>query len=157
LPRNTQNILAKLPHLARPALKKLMLKAFTAATYEDGLARLRAVIAEYRDTFPAAMKCLEQDLEECLTALKFPFLHRRHMRSTNLLERFFGEGRRRTKIIPRFTSEASGLSLVFAVLVDTSEGWRGMRMKPYVKERLKQMAVDHDSLWENPDLLKLAA
>jgi putative transposase len=152
-----RNILSKLPHLARPMLKKLILKAFTAATYEDGLAQARAIIAEYHDAFPAAMKCLEQDVQESLTALKFPFLHRRHIRSTNLLERLFGEGRRRTKVIPRFTSEASGLSLVFAVLVDTSEGWRGVRMKPYIEDRLKQMMVDPDSLWEDPDLKKLAA
>ncbi len=60
--------------------------------------------------------------------------------TTNLLERLFGEARRRTKIIPRFTSEASGLSLVFAVLVDASEGWRGVRMKPYLEKRLRQLA-----------------
>ena len=62
-------------------------------------------------------------MAECLTVLKFPYVHRINIRTTNLLERLFGEGRRRTKIIPRFTSEQSGLSLVHAVLVDASEGW----------------------------------
>jgi transposase-like protein len=152
-----RNILNKLPHLARPTLKKLIQAAFTARSYKDGLAQARAIIAEYREAFPEAMKCLERDLEECLTALKFPFLHRRQIRTTNLLERLFGEGKRRTKIIPRFSSEASGLSLMFAVLVDASEGWRGVRIKPYIEERLNQMAVDPDSAWEDPDLLKLAA
>jgi len=70
------------------------------------------------EAFPAAMKCLARDIEECLTALKFPFIHRRQIRTTNLLERLFGEGRRRTKVIPRLRSEASALSLIFAVLVD---------------------------------------
>lgn len=27
---------------------------------------------QYKYSFPVRMKCLEQDLEECLTALKFP-------------------------------------------------------------------------------------
>jgi transposase-like protein len=106
---------------------------------------------------PAAMRCLEQDLEETLTSLRFPFAHRIQIRTTNLLERLFGEGKRLTKIIPRFTSEASGLSLVFAVLVDASDGWRGVRMKPYIEERLKQMLVDPGSDWEDPDLKRLAA
>ena len=53
------------------------------------------------------MKCLGQDLEEVLIALKFLLVHCARIRTTNLLERLFGEGRRRTKIIPRFTSEAS--------------------------------------------------
>jgi len=152
-----RNVLNKLPHLARPTLKKLIQKAFTARTYKEGLGQARAIIAEYRDRFPEAMRCLERDLEECLTVLKFPFLHRRQIRTTNLLERLFGEGRRRSKVIPGFRSEGSGLALMFAVLVDASEGWRGVRMRPYIEQRLKQMAVDPDSAWEDPDLAGTAA
>ena len=108
---------------------------------------------------PLPPQCDEQDpvFEEVLTALKFPLAHRSRIRTTNLLERLFGEGRRRTKIIPRFTSEASGLSLVFAVLVDASENWRGVRMKPYLQQRLRQIQKDPDSSWEDPDLARLAA
>ncbi len=152
-----RNILNKLPELARPTLKKLIQAAFTARSYEEGLARGRAIIAEHRDAFPEAIKCLERDLEECLTALKFPLLHRRQIRTTNLLERLFGEGKRRTKSIPRFSSESSGLSLMFAVLVDASEGWRGVKIKPYVEERLKAMTANPDSVWEDPDLAKFVA
>jgi transposase-like protein len=151
------NIINKLPHVARPAIRRLIRKAFGAARYEEGLAQGRSIIEQYRDQFPAAMKCLERDLEECLTALKFPFAHRVQIRTTNLLERLFGEGKRRTKVIPRFSSEASGLSLVFAVLVDASEGWRGVRVKPYLAERLKQMRENPDSEWEDPDLRSVAA
>jgi transposase-like protein len=152
-----RNIVNKLPHVARPAIRRLIRKAFAAARYEEGLAQARSVIEQYREQFPEAMKCLERDLEECLTALKFPFAHRVQIRTTNLLERLFGEGKRRTKVIPRFSSEASGLSLVFAVLVDASEGWRGVRMKPYLAERLKQMTETPDSEWEDPDLRSVAA
>ena len=115
------NIINKLPHLARPTLKKLIYKAFTARSYKEGMARAGTIIADYKESFPAAMKCLEQDLEESLTALKFPLVHRIRIRTTNLLERLFGEARRRTKIIPRFTSEASGLpfkSVLCLVLAD---------------------------------------
>jgi putative transposase len=152
-----RNIVNKLPHVARPLIRKLIRKAFTAARYDEGLAQARSIIEQYRDQFPGAMKCLEQDLEECLTALRFPFAHRIQIRSTNLLERLFGEGKRRTKIIPRFSSEASGLSLVFAVLVDASEGWRGVRMKSYLEDRLKQISTEPTSDWEDPDLKKIAA
>ncbi len=126
-------------------------------SYKEGMARAGTIIADYKESFPAAMKCLEQDLEESLTALKFPLVHRIRIRTTNLLERLFGEARRRTKIIPRFTSDASGLSLVFAVLIDASEGWRGVRMKPYLEKRLRQIATDPDSTWEDPDLARLTA
>ena len=171
-----RNIINKLPQVARPTLKKLIYKAFTARSYEEGWEQAHQIIEDYQQSFPAAMKCLGQDLCEVLTALKFPLVHRARIRTTNLLERLFGEGRRRTiylcgarrqEIIPRFSSEASGLSLVFAVLVDASEGWRGVpacgshadrRMKPYLEQqRLRQMAKDPESTWEDPDLARLAA
>jgi transposase-like protein len=152
-----RNVLTKLPEVARPLIKKLILKAFTATSYSKGLALGKALIAEHREAFPEAMKCLERDLEECLTVLKFPFAHWRKIRTTNLLERLFGEGKRRTKVIPKFTSESSGMMLLFAVLVDASEGWRGVRMPPHVLHRLEQIAVDPDSEWVDPDLARLAA
>ena len=31
------------------------------------------------------------------------------------------------------------------------------RMKPYLKQRLRQMAKDPESTWEDPDLARLAA
>ena len=123
-----RNILCKLPEKARPGLKKLIQKAFTAQSYKAGLEQAQAVVAMYREQFPEAMKCLATDLEECLTALRFPEAHRKRIRTTNLLERLFGEGQRRAKVIPRFMSEKSGLSLMFAVLVDASAGWRGVKV-----------------------------
>ena len=54
----------------------------------------QAVVATYREQFPEAMKCLATGLEECLTALRFPETHRKRIRTTNLLERLFGEGQR---------------------------------------------------------------
>jgi len=152
-----RNIMCKLPSVARPTLKKLIHRAFTATTYAEGLAQARAVIDEYQEAFPAAMKCLAQGLEECLTALKLPLAHRVQTRTTNLLERLFGEGKRRTKVIPRFHSETSGLTLLYAVLIDASEGWRGLRMNDAIRQRLMTMRTAPDSQWADPDIAKLAA
>ena len=35
--------------------------------------------------------------------------HQKRIRTTNLLERLFGEGRRRSKVIPQFMNERSGM------------------------------------------------
>jgi putative transposase len=48
--------------------------------------------------------------------LRYPTRHRRRWRSTNLLERSFGEVKRRTKVSGRFPGETSCLTLVWAVL-----------------------------------------
>ena len=66
------------------------------------------------------MECLERDLEECVTYLRFPAAHHHRIRTTNQLERLNGEGRRRTKVIPRFPTERSCLALLFASLVTAS-------------------------------------
>ena len=92
-----RNIINKLP---QPTLKKLIYKAFTARSYKDGIFRAQTIIADYKESFPAAMKCLEQDFEETLPALKFSLVHHVRIRTSNSLERLFGEGRRRTKSIP---------------------------------------------------------
>lgn len=50
------------------------------------------------------------------------------VRTTNLLELLFGEGRRKTKVIPCFPTEASGLRLVYAGLITASRRWKGVKM-----------------------------
>ena len=107
-----RNILCKLPERARPGIKKLLQKAFTAQSHKRGLEQAQGIVAMYKKEYPEAMKCLGTDLEEVLTALRFPETHRKRIRTTNLLERLFGEGRRRSKVIPRFLSEKSGLTLM---------------------------------------------
>lgn len=49
------------------------------------------------------------------------------MRTTNLIERSFGEEKRRSKAIPRFFDEKSALKLAFATLWRTSQRWRRVR------------------------------
>jgi transposase-like protein len=132
-----RNILCKLPERARAGIKKLIQKAFTAKTLADGLEQARGIVAMYQDDYPEAMKCLAADIEECLTVLRLPEAHRKRVRTTNLLERLFGEGRRRSKVIPRFIQESSGMSLVFAVLTDASAHWHGVRINAALLAQIK--------------------
>lgn len=140
-----RNILCKLPEKARPGLKKLLQKAFTAQSFKVGWEQAQGILAAYQQDYPEAMKCLATDLEECLTALRFPEGHRKRIRTTNVLERLFGEGRRRSKIVPRFMNESSGLSLMFAVLVDASASWRGVKINAAVLNQLEALKPNSKS------------
>ena len=51
-------------------LKAEICRSFHADSYEQGLRIGRELIARFRDRFPAAMACLEEDLETCLQCLK---------------------------------------------------------------------------------------
>ena len=131
-----RNILAKLPKAVMKQMKQLIQQVFLAPSYEKGLSRGRALIARFKDRYPAAMEALEKDLEACLVYLKFPKEHHKSIRTTNLLERTFGEGRRRTKVIPRFPTETSCLKLVHATLITVSKRWRGLVMTPKILRQL---------------------
>jgi len=118
-----RNIRAKLPRDVAPEVEAEIYTIRDAATFEQGQARMREVIAKYRGLYPSAMACLEDDTEASLNHLKLPVRLRQLVRSTNLLERTFEEGRRRTKVIPRFFAEKPCLKLVFAALIRASENW----------------------------------
>jgi hypothetical protein len=48
--------------------------------------------------------------------------------TTNLVKRSFGEEKRRSKVIPRFFDEKSGLKLVFASLIRTAQCWNRLKI-----------------------------
>jgi len=131
-----RNILAKLPKTIRAEMARLVGQVFHAASYDDGLRRGRALIARFQARYPSAMACLADDLEACLVHLQFPREHHVRLRTTNLLERTFGEGRRRTKVVGRFPTEGACLQLLFATLITASQKWRGVPMTPGILRQL---------------------
>lgn len=134
-----RNILAKLPRLMQASMKRLVQQVFLAPNYAVAIQRGRALIARFRDRYPAAMECLERDLEECVTYLRFPDAHRRRIRTTNRLERLNGESRRRTKVIPRFPTERACLTLLYASLVTAAKRWRGVPMTAAIVRQLQAL------------------
>ena len=66
---------------------------------------------------------LEEHIEGCLSCLAFPESHRRRIRTTNGLERFNQEIRRRTRVVRIFPNRESCLRLVTALAVEQSEEW----------------------------------
>lgn len=137
-----RNLLAKLPRGMQGQIKRLVQQVFLAPSHALALKRGRALIARFGDRYPAAMGCLERDLEECVTYLRFPSEHHVRIRTTNRLERLNGEGRRRTKVIPRFPTERSCLSLLFASLITASKRWRGVKMSPAALKQLQQLRTE---------------
>ena len=81
-----------------------------AESYEQGQKKGREVIAHYRQRLPSAMKCMEETLDACLQALRLPPAHHKRLRTSNLLERTFGEHKRRTKVIPHFFTDSASPS-----------------------------------------------
>ena len=134
-----RNILSKLPRMMQAKMKPLVHQVFRAPSYPVALTRGRDLIARFKDRYTAAMECLERDLEECVTHLRFPADHHQRIRTTNRLERLNGESRRRTKVIPRFPTERSCLTLLYASLRTASRHWRGIPMTASALRQLHQL------------------
>ncbi len=88
--------------------------------------------------------CLDDDFEACIAHLKFPLAHRRAIRTTNLLERLFGEERRRTKVIPHAFGERAVLKLMYAALIRAAERWRGLRVTEFERRQLQALRAELD-------------
>src|SRR5207253_6999799 len=88
--------------------------------------------------------CLQDDFEACIAHLRFPLAHRRAIRTTNLLERLFGEERRRTKVIPHAFGERAVLKLMYAALIRAAERWRGLRMTEFECRQLTTIRNELD-------------
>jgi len=142
LAHKMRNIIAKLPRLMQAKMKDLVMQVFQAPSYAAALKRGRDLIAKFKDRYPAAMECLERDLEECVIYLRFPEAHHRRIRTTNRLERLNGESRRRTKVIPRFPTERSCLTLLYASLMPASKLWRGIPMTAATLRQLAQLRAE---------------
>ena len=92
--------------------------------------RIDAFVKRWRDSYPAAVRCLLDDRDSLTVYLRFPREHWARVRHSNFIERTFGETRRRVKVIGRLPGEHSCLKLVWAVLDRASAGWRGFTMTP---------------------------
>ncbi|MCL2316034.1 MAG: transposase, partial [Actinomycetia bacterium] len=88
--------------------------------------RLAALAATYQATYPGFAKCLLADAEGLTAYLNLPAAHHKRIRHSNLIERTFGETRRRVKVIGRLPGQTSCLTLVYGVLSRAATGWRGL-------------------------------
>ena len=85
--------------------------------------RLRLVVDKYQKRAPQLSAWLEAHVPEALTVLALPVIHRKRLRTSNLLERINKELRRRTRVATLFPNEAALLRLVGAVLSEISDEW----------------------------------
>jgi putative transposase len=109
------------------------------AAEAEGRKRAKRFIAKWEPLYPSAVACVEDNLDALLSHLRFPKEHHKRIRHSNLIERTFGETRRRVKVIGRLPGEQSCLSLVWAVLDRASKGWRGVTMTPKIMRRLQDL------------------
>ena len=91
---------------------------------KEAKADIRAWIEKWQGRYAKLVSWVEDNIEETLTYYRLPFRHHRHLKSTNMLERFNEEIKRRTHVVRIFPNEASCLRLVRALAVEQHERWQ---------------------------------
>lgn len=141
-----RNTIAKVSKVDQAAVRADFWEIFDIdgdiAPGEPAVAEARRRIDTFASTwggaYPAAVACVTGDIEVLVAHLHHPRAHWGRIRHTNLIERTFGETRRRVKVIGRLPGERSALSLLWAVLDRAAGGWRGITYTP-ADVRLLQM------------------
>lgn len=144
LAHKMRNLQSKVPDGVWPEFQARTRACYQAAS--PALAKLLRddLVASHARDLPSAVACLQDDFDACIAHLRFPLAHRRAIRTTNLLERLFGEERRRTKVIPHAFGERAVLKLMYAALIRAAERWRGLKMTEFERRQLQAIRDELD-------------
>jgi putative transposase len=120
----TRNLLGMVGAKKRKELAADLRAIFAAASRKQALGIASAVADRWRGCGNEKVaEHLEEHIEECLSCLAFPESHRRRIRTTNSLERFNQELKRRTRVVRIFPNREACLRLVSALAIEQSEEW----------------------------------
>lgn len=121
----------------RARLGEELRSIFGAASAAQARTIAHACAQSWQTSHPQVAAKLETEVEDCLACYAFPATHRLRIRTTNGLERFNQELKRRTRVVRIFPNRAALLRLVTALAMEQSEEWVSGRRY-----------LDLDPLWE---------
>ena len=138
------NLLAKVSAKDRAWVLQAWRQVRDAETLEAARSRLADLIGALEARYPRVAAWLEEAGEEALAVYALPAGHRKRMRSTNMLERWHQEVKRRTRVVRIFPNAESCLRLIRALAVEQHEEWiEGTRylnmdlLREHKKEQLR--------------------
>jgi transposase-like protein len=111
-----RNVMSAIPKREREPIAVELSGIWNQPTKDKALTELAAFKGKYRERYPEAIHSLCEDEAHLLIFYDFPQTMHQHIRSTNPIESFFKNVRRRTNQIDTFTTEMSCLSIVWAVM-----------------------------------------
>ncbi len=111
------NVLSYVPQKQREQVEPELKALFYQKSRKEADQEVAAFVEKYQKIYPTAVECLQRDLEACLTFYSFPKEHWKTIRTNNVIERLFGEVKRRShKMAAAFRNEGSCVLLFYAVI-----------------------------------------
>jgi len=137
-----RNALDYLPRKADDDCLQELRWMYERRNVEEARRDLRQWLEKWAAKYPKLCAWAEASIEETWTFYRLPVAHHKHLKSTNLLERFNQEIKRRTLVVRIFPDEASCLRLIRAVASEQHEEWmEGSRYlnADLLREQIKPM------------------
>jgi transposase-like protein len=122
-----RNIRSMVSKKDRPRIMEMLKEITAAQTYATARKRMDEAIEVLERSHPGVGQMLDDHGEEILTVYQLPVWQHRGMKSTNMLERYNQELKRRTKVVRIFPNQESCLRLVTALAIEMTEEWLGRR------------------------------
>jgi len=120
-----RNVLDRTPAGLRDRMHELLDRILTAPSPERAREAFGEACAELEGQADKAIEVLEAGWEEATAVLALPKKYRRRLRTTNMLERFIEEIRRREKVVRIFPNQDSAYRLIGALCAERHEEWPG--------------------------------
>ncbi len=121
-----QNAMSHVPKISmRKEVANDIRTVLNAPDRQEAERLLKIRVEKYRSGAPDLSRWMEENVPQSLTVFMAPAVHRRILRTTNMVERLNRKIKRRTKIASIFPNPESVLRLVGAILMETSEQWFG--------------------------------
>ena len=118
-----RNTLDHLPRQADADCLQELRWMYERRDVEEARRDLGQWLEKWSQKYPKLCAWVEGNIEETWTFYRLPLAHHKHLKSTNLLERFNQELKRRTLVVRIFPDEASCLRLIRAVAAEQHEEW----------------------------------
>lgn len=111
------NILSYVPEKQREPIRAELKAIFYQTNRQKADELAAAFFLKYEGVYPSAIQSMRNDWEACLTFYDFPQEHWKYIRTTNIIERLFGEVKKRShKMAAAFRNENSCLLMFYAVI-----------------------------------------
>jgi putative transposase len=133
-----RNVLGKIRRKDRDRVAGLLKDVTDAASLQEARKALAEAVRQLEERYPDVARMLEEEGEEMLAVYALPPGHRKRMRSTNMLERWFEEVRRRTRVVRIFPNRAACIRLIAAHAMEINEEWLGRRYLRMEAEQIQE-------------------
>jgi putative transposase len=151
-----RNFISKLSRRDSRYYLPLLKDIFVATSKEEAIARKNDLVEKLEPIKKDLANWIDNEIEACFSVYSLPSPHRRRMKSTNMIERFNQELKRRSRVIRIFPNDASCMRVLGTLCMEQSEEWETNRI--YLNMDIDQKtSKDESDGWMWPDTINLVS